>query len=451
MVEATENRERDHARTLFRPLDLSGIRGAFLERKMGPRRIVVGLISEKDSAMLAVVPQLDRAQLVLGELPSSAWPFVKATGRFGGAFPASTAPELMKVLEGLGAVTLNLPASLAGQELPADGRVHAQLVLDARLSLRLQLMMEPLAGAPTQLPGEGPVRLSSWRREGRVHALRDLVAEATAVDALIARLALPAEARVGPHQWQVSEPDAALELLERLQGLGSDVVLKTEGPRVLRALAPADLKVAIRQKLDWFALEGQASVDGLVIPLARVLEAIRGGRSWVELGTHQFARLSAQLVERLAPIALSTRSRGDSPEVTLADAPALELLEGQIGALEWAGAFKRIVERMRASRGLKPRLPTGLTATLRDYQRDGFTWLSRLAAWGAGAVLADDMGLGKTVQALALLAARAKLGPALVVGRAELEARGQALHAQTQGDAVARRWPSGGHRRGRAR
>lgn len=39
----------------------------------------------------------------------------------------------------------------------------------------------------------------------------------------------------------------------------------------------------------------------------------------------------------------------------------------------------------------------------------------RLAASGFGAVLADDMGLGKTLQTLALLAARAAGGPALVV------------------------------------
>jgi len=62
-----------------------------------------------------------------------------------------------------------------------------------------------------------------------------------------------------------------------------------------------------------------------------------------------------------------------------------------------------------------PKLPRGLQATLRDYQRDGFAWMSRLAAWGAGGVLADDMGLGKTVQTIALLCARADAGAALVI------------------------------------
>ncbi|MBL8485417.1 MAG: ATP-dependent helicase, partial [Rhodocyclaceae bacterium] len=64
---------------------------------------------------------------------------------------------------------------------------------------------------------------------------------------------------------------------------------------------------------------------------------------------------------------------------------------------------------------LDPQVPATLTAELRDYQRDGYVWLMRLAHWGAGACLADDMGLGKTVQTLALLLARAAAGPALVV------------------------------------
>ena len=46
--------------------------------------------------------------------------------------------------------------------------------------------------------------------------------------------------------------------------------------------------------------------------------------------------------------------------------------------------------------------PEGLTATLRDYQRHGLTWLADLTSLGLGACLADDMGLGKTVTLIAL-------------------------------------------------
>ena len=64
---------------------------------------------------------------------------------------------------------------------------------------------------------------------------------------------------------------------------------------------------------------------------------------------------------------------------------------------------------------LNPQPPSTLQGDLRDYQREGFQWMMRLAHWGAGACLADDMGLGKTVQALALILSRAPQGPSLIL------------------------------------
>ncbi|HEX6386658.1 MAG TPA: DEAD/DEAH box helicase, partial [Anaerolineae bacterium] len=46
--------------------------------------------------------------------------------------------------------------------------------------------------------------------------------------------------------------------------------------------------------------------------------------------------------------------------------------------------------------------PRGLAATLRPYQRYGYSWLHFARRWSLGTILADDMGLGKTVQTLAL-------------------------------------------------
>jgi superfamily II DNA or RNA helicase len=55
-------------------------------------------------------------------------------------------------------------------------------------------------------------------------------------------------------------------------------------------------------------------------------------------------------------------------------------------------------------------IPTGLKATLRDYQYQGLKWLNFLDDYNFGACLADDMGLGKTIQIIAfILSQRDKL------------------------------------------
>ncbi len=69
-------------------------------------------------------------------------------------------------------------------------------------------------------------------------------------------------------------------------------------------------------------------------------------------------------------------------------------------------------------------VPAGLAAHLRDYQRQGLTWLAELTGLGLGACLADDMGLGKTVTLIALHLHRKETlgatGPTLVVCPASL-------------------------------
>lgn len=66
--------------------------------------------------------------------------------------------------------------------------------------------------------------------------------------------------------------------------------------------------------------------------------------------------------------------------------------------------LKKIRETMKNPDILKENTPsTSFKASLRPYQKAGFSWLSYMQKLGFGACLADDMGLGKTVQIIAFL------------------------------------------------
>jgi len=85
--------------------------------------------------------------------------------------------------------------------------------------------------------------------------------------------------------------------------------------------------------------------------------------------------------------------------------------------LERNQAFKNVVRDLKNPIDADEEVPDSLKKILRDYQVTGFCWLSTLAKYGLGGILADDMGLGKTLQVIAFLLSqkRADRLPSLVV------------------------------------
>lgn len=76
--------------------------------------------------------------------------------------------------------------------------------------------------------------------------------------------------------------------------------------------------------------------------------------------------------------------------------------------------LRDMIEEIRSFKEAEIPVPD-LKAELREYQREGFSWLSILAKYGMGGILADDMGLGKTIQMIALLKSDRSRKPSLVI------------------------------------
>ena len=146
-----------------------------------------------------------------------------------------------------------------------------------------------------------------------------------------------------------------------------------------------------------------------------LLDAARRQQRFVRLDAHRWIELTEALRHRLVELSDQTFTTRDHLEVSPGAVPAIRALVDAGAHVETPPLWRLMTERLAAAAKLRPRPPATLQATLRPYQIEGHAWLSRLAAWGAGACLADDMGLGKTVQAIAVLLDRAKLGPAIVL------------------------------------
>ncbi len=359
--------------------------------------------------LTAIWRQGPALQLVQGS--DAGWEIVETLACRGSDFPPEGVAALLGHHQPLQrALPVSLEPALRGPEVPAADHVQLRAELRPGPVLDLRLRLVPLPGAGIVVPGQGIDVLYGTDEHERVHVVRDFEAERSLADSVRERLGLPA---AEDWQWCLEEPESALDLVVALQASEDlDVRWARSSPKLATFDDDARLRARVERQLDWFALGGEVSGAGAHLPLGGVLEAVRDGRRFVQADDGTWVHLTRPFQERLAALARVVHPRKAGDEVPLGAAPLLDATADEVDA---CGAWQLPLDRLRDAATRTFDMPSGLQASLRPYQQEGFTWLARLAAWSSGACLADDMGLGKTVQALALLLHRAAEGPTLVV------------------------------------
>ncbi|MFO1485668.1 MAG: DEAD/DEAH box helicase [Verrucomicrobiaceae bacterium] len=170
---------------------------------------------------------------------------------------------------------------------------------------------------------------------------------------------------------------------------------------------------------DWFSLDLGVEIEGRrisLVPLlvdcidqgltAAVLEKNLDQRFLLSLGGERDDVLSVP-AERLLVLLrffdelLSTRPVRKDGKLQLDKLRAAQLatLDGlPIRAPAELSALSQQLENFQRITLIDP--PKSLKASLRDYQREGASWMQFLREFGLHGILADDMGLGKTLQTL---------------------------------------------------
>jgi superfamily II DNA or RNA helicase len=360
-------------------------------------------------------PGNDHVRLLL--VPHEVARLLSVTDAHGRSFPREALPGLVGILPRLEAVTqVELPEDLKGEEHPSASKPVLRIE-PAGAGLLISLRSEPLASGPLFVPGQGGPFSASFDGTRRRFARRDFERELQEAAPVVADLGLDPAGATEPFSWVLEAGDRSVEILRRVhhladRGLAVEWIApkaKFSRPAVLGAL-----RLRVQKKRDWFGLDGEVEIDERRVGLAALLEAARARRRWVQLAPGDYVELSEELLARLTPIAHIAGPK-DLPTLTLGTVPLVEALAAEVESFDAAEGWRKLTDRLAQAREKDFPLPEGLRAELRDYQVEGFRWLSRLADWGAGACLADDMGLGKTMQALALLLSRRALGPALVI------------------------------------
>ena len=191
----------------------------------------------------------------------------------------------------------------------------------------------------------------------------------------------------------------------------------------LKAVQPSVWNISLHSRNGWFEVEGEIPIDDeTVLTVGQLLQLVAESprKGFIRLNDTDFMALSDRLRKQLARLESLTVSNRGHLQISEFHASLLgSALSGEI-EIKHDKRIDELQKKIEKSMALQPEPPRQLKAELRDYQMDGYQWMTRMTGWGAGVCLADDMGLGKTVQTIAFLLHAAEEGAALVAAPASV-------------------------------
>jgi len=342
-------------------------------------------------------------------------------GKNGLTVPATARQQVIDSIASIASM-LTVQSDIGGTSshaisVDADSRLHIHLQPVGQ-GIQIEMFVQPFSdGGPLYKPGVGGTTVLAEIDSKQLQTNRDFKLENRYLKEALSKC--PELYAVKEPKWLLYDDETALEALLHLQALGDFAVLewpKGKKIQLSREAGLSQVQFSVRKEKDWFSVEGSVQIDDQqVLDMQRLMSLLHtsSGR-FLKLEDGQIIALTRELRQRLDD--LSGLGDVQKDKVRFHPLAALALDEITTGMKITASKpWKDQLLRLSEMGDLNPKLPSTLQGELRDYQREGFQWMMRLAHWGAGACLADDMGLGKTVQALALILSRAPQGPALIL------------------------------------
>jgi SNF2 family DNA or RNA helicase len=339
-------------------------------------------------------------------------------------FPLAALDKLTNTLKALSKL-MPVHSTLGGtQSISQTATIKASSHIYTRISrklgnLALTVVVKPFGEqGPAFFPAHGPQDVFTTIAGQKLHTTRELWLEGETLEMLSAQC-LAVEYLV-PDQPEIffDSPQEALEALLSLQESELTTIEwldKKQQTKVSRVSA-SNLKLSINKMNDWFEIKGEIEVDeNKVIELRQLLALYNGKNKFVPIGDDEFIALTDELRQKIEDLKAYTESNENQLLFHRLAVPTIsELFEGDERVI-FDKAWKEATSKYKTAEKKDFEKPKGFKGKLREYQLDGYKWLSKLAYLGMGACLADDMGLGKTIEALTIILSRAQLGPAFVL------------------------------------
>ena len=186
-----------------------------------------------------------------------------------------------------------------------------------------------------------------------------------------------------------------------------------------RVIVADDFALNVSSSTDWFDVSMEASFAGNKLRQADILAALEAKSSVVKLKDGTLGFLPEEWLARYATLqGFGKKNEDGSLRFDKSQGLLLNAALGDDEEVHGDKGFTAFRNRiLKFDRVKTAKAPVGFKGKLRNYQKEGLTWLGFLKEFESGGILADDMGLGKTIQVLAFLLSRKKESdlPSLVV------------------------------------
>ncbi len=168
--------------------------------------------------------------------------------------------------------------------------------------------------------------------------------------------------------------------------------------------ASASISVSTKSNIDWFDLQMEIDVGGVMLSLSEIKKALKKNSKYVRLVDGSVSKMPREWLDRFRHVINLGEERQDGVRLSSFHVTLIDELFAAAHQKNMDTVFEERLEQLKDFDGIAEYdLPANLSADLRNYQKAGYHWLHFLRNYRFGGCLADDMGLGKTVQALSIL------------------------------------------------
>ena len=139
----------------------------------------------------------------------------------------------------------------------------------------------------------------------------------------------------------------------------------------------------------------------------KIFTAYKEKKKRFYLGNEQYLDLEDSKLKEVLTLIDLLGVYNEIEKIVIPEEKAL-FLENQLTHMEFVENRECVTQKLKKLKKVKVnnKIPEELEDILRNYQKEGFSFLTSVASYGLGGILADDMGLGKTLQVIAFLCAQ---------------------------------------------